>query len=346
MFSGVNEMDLLPATIPSLKTDFQIIEPKILPDSMNPAKLYLDRLRESGRRGMEQALNLVAGILSNFRINDCYHFNWSAVRFQHTAALRNYLAELKDDEGNQVYKASTINHLLSALRGVLKITWQLEYMDSDQYQRAVAIENVKGSSLPAGRDLSRGELKGLIDSCANDRKICGIRDAAIIAFLYTCGPRRHEVVKARLQDYNQKSGRLVITGKGNKQRTVYLDNGAKEAMEDWLSVRGSEPGPLFYAINKGGNIVFNKKGMSSQAIYFILNKRGMESGVASFSPHDLRRTFVSDMLDAGVDIVTVSKLAGHSSVTTTGRYDRRGEETKRKAAGVLHVPYTKRKGRQ
>jgi site-specific recombinase XerD len=332
-------MDLL--SIPH--TDIQIIEPKILPDSLNPAKLYLDRLRPSGRRGMAQALNLVAGIYSNFRINDCYQFNWSAVRFQHTAWLRNYLAELKDDDGNLVYKPATINHLLSALRGVLKITWQLEYMDSDQYQRAVAVEDVRGSSLPAGRDLSHGELKVLMESCANDRKICGIRDAAIIAFLYTCGPRRHEVVKAKLHDYNTKSGRLVITGKGNKQRTVYLDNGAKEAMEDWLSVRGSEPGPLFYAINKGGNIVFNIKGMSSQAIYKILRKRGIESGVASFSPHDLRRTFVSDMLDAGVDIVTVSKLAGHASVTTTGRYDRRGEEVKRKAAGVLHVPYIKRK---
>jgi site-specific recombinase XerD len=222
---------------------------------------------------------------------------------------------------------------------VLKITWQLEYMDSDQYQRAVAVEDVRSSSLPAGRELSSGEIKGLMESCANDHKICGIRDAAIIAFLYTCGPRRHEVVKARLHDYNTKSGRLVITGKGIKQRTVYLDNGAKEAMEDWLSVRGSEPGPLFYAINKGGHIVLNIKGMSSQAIYKVLRKRSIESGVASFSPHDLRRTFVSDLLDAGVDIVTVSKLAGHASVTTTGRYDRRGEEVKRKAAGVLHVPY-------
>ena len=120
------EMDLLPATIPALKTDFQIIEPKILPDPVNPAKLYLDRLKESGRRGMEQALNQVAGIFSNFRINNCYHFNWAAVRFQHTATLGNYLAELKDDHGNQVYKPATINHLLSALRGVLKITWQLE----------------------------------------------------------------------------------------------------------------------------------------------------------------------------------------------------------------------------
>jgi site-specific recombinase XerD len=182
-------------------------------------------------------------------------------------------------------------------------------------------------------------LKGLMESCTNDRKICGIRDAAIIAFLYTCGPRRHEVVKARLHDYNQKSGRLVITGKGNKQRTVYLDNGDREAMEDWLSGRGFEPDPLFYAINKGGHIVFNIKGMSSQAIYKILRKRGIESGVNSFSPHDLRRTFVSDMLDAGVDIVTVSKLAGHASMTTTGRYDRRGEEVKQKAAGVLHVMY-------
>jgi len=111
------------------------------------------------------------------------------------------------------------------------------------------------------------------------------------------------------------------------------------ALEDWLKKRGSGPGPLFYVINKGGHIVFNLKGKSSQAVYKFLRKRNIESGVTSFSPHDLRRTFVSDMLDAGVDIVTVSKLAGHSSVTTTGRYDRRGEETKRKAPGVLHVPY-------
>ena len=314
-----------------------------MPDSLNPAKLYLDRLRPTGRRGMEQALNLVVGIYSNFKINDCYRFNWSAVRYQHTAWLRNYLMDLRDEEGNSVYKPATINHLLSALRGVLKVTWQLEYMDSDQYQRAVAVESVRGSSLPAGRELSPGEIKGLMESCIVDRKICGIRDTAIIAFLYSCGPRRHEVVAVRLKDYSSTSGRLLITGKGGKQRSVYLESGAKDALEDWLKVRGLEPGPLFYAINKGGHVVYNKNGMSAQAIYKILNKRRLESGVETFSPHDLRRTFISDMLDAGVDIVTVAKLAGHASVTTTGRYDRRGEEVKRKAAGVLHVPYTRRK---
>lgn len=82
--------------------------------------------------------------------------------------------------------------------------------------------------------------------------------------------------------------------------------------------------------------------MTNQAIYNMLNKRGKQAGLGKFTPHDLRRSFCSHLLEAGVDITTISKMMGHASVLTTARYDKRGEVTKRKAAELLHVKYERR----
>jgi site-specific recombinase XerD len=77
----------------------------------------------------------------------------------------------------------------------------------------------------------------------------------------------------------------------------------------------------------------------TQAVYNMLSKRALQARVKKFSPHDLRRSFVSDLVDAGADIAVVARMAGHASVITTARYDRRKEQAKQKAATMLHVPY-------
>jgi integrase/recombinase XerD len=125
----------------------------------------------------------------------------------------------------------------------------------------------------------------------------------------------------------------VRSGKDGKDRTVYLPEMAIAYLENWLTIRGKKPGALLCPIRKGGEIEI--RNMTPQAILLIVQKRATEAGVESFSPHDFRRTFCSALLDAGVDIVTVQKLAGHASPVTTAKYDRRGEETKRRAVQKL-----------
>ncbi len=301
------------------------------PADRNPALVYLAGLAVGSRRTMRGALDSIAKTLSG-GICDAETLPWAALRFQHTAAIR---AKLAED-----HEPATANKMLSALRGVLKAAWQLGQMSAEDYHRAIDLKGVKGSTVAAGRELAAGELSALLSACGDDSTPSGARDGAVIAVMYAAGLRRAEVVACDLADYDPATGRLVVKGKGHKERTAYLINGASAALADWLTVRGNEPGPLFVPVNKAGAVDVRR--MTAQAVWNLLEKRATEAGVREFSPHDLRRTFVSDLLDAGADIATVAKMAGHANVQTTARYDRRPEDAKRKAAGLLHVPYRKR----
>lgn len=299
------------------------------PVEKHPAAVYLASLGRGSRRTMRQALDVMAGLLTAGRSN-AQMLDWSALRYQHTQALRAALAER--------YAHASVNKMLAALRGVLRESWRLGLTDAETYHRAVDLKGVKGLALPRGRALSSGEIRALFTACAADSSPAGARDASLLALLYGAGLRRSEVVALDLGDYNPEDGALTIRGgKGRKDRIGYATNGSALALEAWLRVRGSDPGPLFGPINKGGCIQLRR--MTTQAVFGMVRKRASEAGIAEFSPHDLRRSFISDLLDAGADISTVQHLAGHSSVNTTARYDRRGEAVKKRTAELLAVPF-------
>jgi site-specific recombinase XerD len=313
-------------------TDHPLALTQTPPADRHPAAVYLSRLAPGSRRTMRQALDSIAAMLTG-RLADAQSLDWPALRYQHTQAVRTRLAE--------VYAPATANKMLSALRGVLREAWRLGFIGAEDYRRASDLDAVKGETLPRGRALSAGELAALVRVCCADSSPAGARDAALLALLYCGGLRRAEAVALDVSDYGAETGALTIrAGKGRKDRIAYAANGAAAALADWLTIRGPEAGPLFVPIDKGGSI--HRRRMTGQAVMVIVSKRARQAGVAHLSPHDFRRSFVSDLLDAGADITTVSKLAGHANVSTTSRYDRRGEETKRKAAGLLHVRYQPR----
>ena len=306
---------------------------KPLPADQNPAAVYLARLAPGSRRTMAGALESIAELLCPGV--GAMALPWAQLRYSHTGAVRSWLADH--------YAASTANKMLSALRGVLKEAWRLGQLDAEHYQRAADVAAVAGQRVLSGRALETGELSALMGACDVDTP-AGARDAAMVAVLYVGGLRRSELVLLDLADVNRETGELLVRGKGNKQRLVYATGGALSALVNWLSVRGEAPGPLFLPVNKAGRL--GARRLTPQAVLFVLGRTAERASVAAFSPHDMRRSCISDLLDAGADISAVQKLAGHASPATTTRYDRRGERAKRRAAGLLHVPWPKRRARR
>ncbi len=294
---------------------------------MHPAAVYLSGLGAGSVRTMRQALNTMAAILTDGEC-DLYSLDWAALRYQHTAALRSALA--------QKYAPTTANKMLAALRRVLKEANRLGLMSGEDYARAADVADIRVTQMLRGRALSRQEIAVLMKACADDSSPAGDRDAALIAILRG-GLRRSEVVALEVKDFDPDTGALIVRqGKGGKDRTAYLPSGSIAAVNDWLSIRGTEPGALLCPVHQN---VIKIRHLTDQSVLAILRKRQKASGVEPFSPHDFRRTFISDLLDAGADIVTVQKLAGHSNTATTAKYDRRGEVAKRRAVDLLDMPY-------
>jgi len=293
------------------------------------ATAYLAGLKSAvGRRGMLSQLRKVARIL---RAPDINAVNWATLNAANVRAILSALS-------TQNLAPASIATALNALKGVARAAWERGTLDTETYQRIRSIRPPAGSRLPAGRDIDAGERLALMQTTARDKTPAGVRDAAILAVLIATGMRRAELCALRMGDVDLETGRLRIIGKGDKERTAYLRNGALRYLRDWLAIRGDGPGPIFCRVNKGGRI-FPAQPLSTTAMHKIITKRAAEAGLRDITPHDFRRTYAGELLDAGQDIATVAALLGHASVTTTARYDRRGERAKEAAAACISVPY-------
>jgi len=309
-----------------------LIQPSLLRGGMlgtdtGPVASYLARLAPGSRRSQLSALNKVALLITRGAA-DVHTFNWAALAYPQTAAVRAALSER--------YAPNTAKRMIAALRGVLKECWRLGRMTHDEYARAADIAPVGGQLPPRGRALNEGELEILFRTCQDDCAVAGVRDAAIIAILYGTGLRRSELVRLDIVDFDSASGVLRIRGKGKQARSAYVVEETRDILDRWLRLRGISPGPMFLPVTKSGR--FRLKRLTCEGVAHVLAKRAGTARVERFSSHDLRRSFVTHLLDAGADLAVVQKLAGHRQISTTAIYDKRGEAAKLKAAKLVRIP--------
>lgn len=309
-------------------------EELILEDGLPcPTSAYLASLSPSGARTQATALNNLAYMFSDGKTSDATKFPWHNLRYEHSNSLPAHMLDIG-------YAQASVNKHLVALRRVLAEAYRLElFIDHNDYYRAVSVRSLRHESIPRGRKLEQSELEALVRVCLDQKNNppLATRDATIISVLYATGMRRQELVALNLADFDAREAKLRVIGKGSKQREVFISEDVIAAIEAWLSYRGKQLGPLFTRISKGGKV--SLKRLSPQAIYLILQNRQKQAGLAAFSPHDIRRTTITDMLSADVDVLTVSAIAGHASADTTRRYDKRGDESKRAAAQKLQSPF-------
>lgn len=308
----------------------------------DPYRVYLDRLdSEQSRRTMRGCLDRIARIVAMDESVTGAGRPWWLLRYEHTTRIRAELRARTMEDGRPAYSPSSINKHLVALRQVLRECWRLGLMTAEDYQRAVDLKSVEGSRLPRGHHIPDRSLAAALAVCDADPSPAGRRDAALLAVLYTTGARRGEIAGLAVGDYDPAERSLRVRGKRDKERLVYVTVEAAMRLDAWVAVRGRGPGALFPPISRMGRCRVRDGVLAhptGQAIAGILDRRLAQAGVPPHTPHDFRRTFIGELLDAGVDLATAQQLVGHASPATTARYDRRPERQRRDAVDRLRLP--------
>jgi integrase/recombinase XerD len=150
----------------------------------------------------------------------------------------------------------------------------------------------------------------------------GLRDAAILEFLYATGARVSEATTVGLTDLDLDAATVIVTGKGSKQRLVPLGRHARTAIREYLPIRlellsDRERSDVLFVNARG-------RGLTRQGMWEIVKRNGRRAGIepASLSPHVLRHSAATHMVEGGADLRSVQEMLGHASISTTQVYTR------------------------
>jgi integrase/recombinase XerC len=192
-----------------------------------------------------------------------------------------YLAYLRD----RGLQAATINRRLAALRSLVKLARTLGLVPW-----ALEISNLKAKSYRDTQGPGRDGFHRLLAAAAAQKNGKGARDRAILRLLYDLALRRGEVVALNLADLDLETGKLAVLGKGQTEKlSMTLPEPTKKALTDWLTVRGTEPGPLFYNFDHAGK----GRRLTGTSLYRLIRRLGEKSGIKT-RPHGLRHTAITE----------------------------------------------------
>ncbi len=233
--------------------------------------------------------------------------------------MRGYLVEL-DRAG---YEKTTANRRLSALRSFFAWACVVGYAESNPAELLQGPKQKK--SLP--RAIRSAEMQKLlavwspVDNEGNPRELSPeeLRNQALLEFLYACGARISEASGLLVSNVDLSLLQVKVLGKGNKERIIPLHDTAMEVMHLYLAesrpqLLGGKTSEFFFVSNTG-------KQLSADGMRLIYKKALAAAGLdLSLSPHAMRHTFATDVLDGGADLRSVQEMLGHSSLSTTQIY--------------------------
>jgi integrase/recombinase XerD len=261
----------------------------------------------------------------------------SRVRKDHLAA---YIASL----GQAGMAASTAARRLSALRQFFDFLFSEKHRADNP---AAALESPKqGRSLPG--TLGAADVVRLIEAARVDTSPSGLRLSAMLELVYGAGLRVSELVSLKLAAIQPRAGQpvsdfLLITGKGNKERLVPLGSQARAALADYLAAR-----PAFLREGAASAWLFpyhRAKGyLTRQQFAVMLKELALAAGLdpEAISPHTLRHSFASHLLEGGADLRVIQELLGHADISTTQIYTHVAGERLKKLVREHH-PLAKKK---